>query len=222
MGLKLHPDIQAEIIQHYSQRHGAPADLIELSSRLGIPKPDICSVAGSVGLTDKHRPKPNPQLRGSNNPRWIPDQELRHDDSGRLRVNSWGKRRLFHAKAGAKGGKRADLGGVFFRSRWEANYARALNALKARGEIVDWFYEDREFEFKGIKRGTRFYKPDFRVVEADREYFVEVKGVLDSKSVTALTRMGKYYPDVTVLLLDSKKYAEIESEFGDLEHWERK
>jgi len=33
--------------------------------------------------------------------------------------------------------------------------------------------------------------------------------------------MGKYYPDVTVLLLDKKKYAEVESEFGHLENWER-
>lgn len=136
-------------------------------------------------------------------------------------MNSFARRRLFHAKAGAKGGKRADLEGRFFRSRWEANYARALNAMKARGDIVDWFYEDREFEFKGIKRGTRFYRPDFRIVELGREYFVEVKGMLDPKSVTALTRMGKYYPDVTVLLLDKKKYAELESEFGVLENWER-
>lgn len=136
-------------------------------------------------------------------------------------MNTWVKRRLFHAKASAKGGKRADLGNVFFRSRWEANYARALNAMKARGDIVDWFYEDREFAFKGIKRGTRFYKPDFRIVTKDREYFVEVKGHLDSKSVTALARMAKYYPDVLVLLLDKYRYAEIESEFGNLEGWER-
>lgn len=136
-------------------------------------------------------------------------------------MNSFVRRRLFHAKAGAKGGKRADLNGMFFRSRWEANYARSLNVMKARGDIVDWKFEDTEFEFKGIKRGTRFYRPDFRIVEADREYFVEVKGVLDSKSVTALTRMAKYYPDVTVLLLDKKRYAELESEFDGLDGWER-
>lgn len=136
-------------------------------------------------------------------------------------MNSFLKRRLFHAKAGAKGGKRADLGGIFLRSKWEANYARSLNAMKARGEILDWKYEDTEFEFVGIKRGTRFYKPDFHVFETGAEYFVEVKGFLDGKSVTALQRMARYHPQVRVLLLDKKRYAELESEFGDLEFWEK-
>jgi len=135
-------------------------------------------------------------------------------------VNRFAKRRVFHAKAGAKGGKRADLGGLFVRSRWEANVARWLNELKRRGEIVDWKYEDREFQFP-VKRGTRFYKPDFRVEEAGSEYFIEVKGFLAAKDVTALQRMRKYHPEVTVLLLDKKRYAELESEFGDLDGWER-
>lgn len=137
-------------------------------------------------------------------------------------MNSFARRRLFHAKAGAKGGKRADLSGLYVRSVWEANTARWLNELKRRGDILDWKYEDVEFEFKGIKRGTRFYKPDFHVYEEGREYFIEVKGHLDPKSVTMLTRMSKYYPDVTVLLLDKKRYAELESEFGHLDNWEKK
>lgn len=133
-------------------------------------------------------------------------------------MNSWGKRRLFHAKAGAKGGKRF---GVYYRSRWEFDVSLWLSELKRRGEILDWKYEDTEFEFKSIKRGTRFYRPDFHVFEEGRDYFIEVKGFLASKDVTALTRMARYYPDVTVLLMDKKRFAEIESEFGGLEHWER-
>ena len=137
-------------------------------------------------------------------------------------MNRFARKRVFHAKAGAKGGKRADLGGQYFRSRWEANYARVLNELKRRGEIVDWKYEDREFQFP-VKRGTRFYKVDFHVYEeGGREYFVEIKGFLAAKDVTALVRMRKYYPEVTVLLLDRKRYAELESEFGYLlEGWEK-
>ncbi len=133
-------------------------------------------------------------------------------------MNSHVKRRLFHAKAGAKGGKRF---GVYYRSKWEFNTSLWLSELKRRGEILDWKYEDVEFEFKSIKRGTRFYKPDFHVFEEGREYFIEVKGHLDPKSVTMLTRMNRYHPDVTVLLLDKKRYAELESEFGTLENWER-
>ena len=87
--------------------------------------------------------------------------------------------------------------------------------------MVEWSYEKHEFEFKSIKRGTRFYKPDFWVKEPQVEYFIEVKGFLDKNSVTALSRMSRYYPEVRVLLLDKKRYDEIESEFGDLESWER-
>ena len=135
-------------------------------------------------------------------------------------MNGFMKRRLFHAKAGAKGGRREDIG-IFVRSKWEANICRWLIALKATGEILDWKYEDKEFEFVGIKRGTRFYKPDFHVFEDGTEYFIEVKGFLDGKSVTALQRMARYYPDVTVLLLDKRRYAELESEFGYLPNWEQ-
>lgn len=133
-------------------------------------------------------------------------------------MNHWQKRRLFHAKSSAKGGKR---NGVFYRSRWEFNTSLWLDELKRRGEVLDWSYEKHEFQFKGIKRGTRFYKPDFWVKEQNSEYFIEVKGFLDGKSITALSRMARYYPSVTVLLMNKAKYAEIESEFGHLEGWER-
>lgn len=133
-------------------------------------------------------------------------------------MNGFHKRRLFHAKAGSKGGKR---NGTYYRSRWEINTALWLAELQRRGEVLEWSYEKHEFEFKSIKRGTRFYKPDFWVKEPSCEYFVEVKGFLDGKSVTALSRMQRYYPEVKILVLDKKRYAEIESEFGNLEGWER-
>jgi len=134
-------------------------------------------------------------------------------------LNHFVKRRIFHAKAGARGRKR---NGVYYRSTWEFCFALVCEERKRRGEIEDWSYEKHEFEFKGIKRGTRFYRPDFWIKESSgREYFVEIKGFLDSKSVTALSRMAKYYPEVTILILDKSRYAELESEFGNLEGWER-
>jgi len=65
-----------------------------------------------------------------------------------------------------KAGKRADLGNRFFRSKWEANYARYLEWMKNRGEITDWDYECDTFEFGRIKRGGRFYTPDFKVTKS--------------------------------------------------------
>ena len=87
----------------------------------------------------------------------------------------------------AKGGYREDLK-HFFRSTWEANIARYYKYI---GE--SYIYEYKEFEFKGIKRGSRFYKPDFFLVVVNR--WVEVKGWFRKLDKTKLKRFKKYYPE---------------------------
>ena len=114
-----------------------------------------------------------------------------------------------NAYSRAKGGRRADIGPMYFRSAWEANYARYLNWLLERGEIDGWEYEPETFWFEAIKRGVRSYKPDFRISEKGQSYFVEVKGWMDPKSKTKLQRMKKYHPTVEVRLVDAKQYESI-------------
>ena len=87
-----------------------------------------------------------------------------------------------------KAGKRHDRGDARFRSAWEANYARYLNLLD-----IKWEYEKHEFEFTEIKRGTRYYLPDFYL--PDEDLWVEVKGRLSSKCKTKLKRFRKYHFD---------------------------
>ena len=91
-----------------------------------------------------------------------------------------------------KGGFREDLN-CSFRSRWEANMARYWNYIN-----VAWYYELGEFEFKTIKRGNRFYKPDFYLPKTDR--YVEIKGYLTPSDKTKLRRFKKYYPDAAAKL----------------------
>lgn len=120
------------------------------------------------------------------------------------------------------GGKRADLDGLYLRSRWEANYARYLNLLKANGSIQDWAYEPETFTFEGIKRGCRFYTPDFRIANIDGSIvYHEVKGFMDAKSATKLKRMAKYFPKIQIVLIEKKEITEIERKFAAmLPHWE--
>lgn len=101
------------------------------------------------------------------------------------------------------GGKR-----FYARSRWEANYARYLELLKKAGEIKEWEHEPITFWFDKIKRGTRSYLPDFRVTNNDdsTEYH-EVKGWMDARSKTKAKRMAKYYPEIKVVMRDSKWFA---------------
>jgi len=87
----------------------------------------------------------------------------------------------------AKGGYREDLK-QYFRSKMEANVARYYKYIR------EWYiYEYWEFEFKGIKRGSRFYKPDFFLAAVNR--WVEVKGWFNPSDKTKLRRFKKYYPE---------------------------
>lgn len=122
-----------------------------------------------------------------------------------------------------KGGWR-EIGGFkkYYRSRWEANYARWLEREKQEGRIVSWAHEPKTFWFEGIKRGVNNYLPDFQVVNNDlSEEYHEVKGWMDSKSATKLKRMAKYHPDVKLVLVDTKVYRKLEKECSlTIEGWE--
>ncbi len=110
------------------------------------------------------------------------------------------------------GGKRN-----FYRSRWEANYARYLQWLKDRGDISDWQHEPETFWFEKIKRGVRSYLPDFRVWENDGTTKLhEVKGWMDKRSKTCLNRMRIYHPKESVIVIRQKQYYEIYNKLGRL------
>lgn len=109
-----------------------------------------------------------------------------------------------------KGGKRKDLGDKYFRSKWEANYARYLNFLILKKELRRYEYEPETFYFNNIQRGCRFYTPDFKVWNNDGtiEYH-EVKGWMDPKSSTKLKRMNKYYPGIKISIVGKDEYNAI-------------
>jgi predicted nuclease of restriction endonuclease-like RecB superfamily len=119
----------------------------------------------------------------------------------------------FTGQSRGKSGKREDLGGLYVRSRWEANYARYLNWLVSIKQIAKWEYEPDEFEFVPIKRGNRFYIPDFKVTNnnASIEYH-EVKGWMDKDSAVKLKRMSKFYPQITVKVIDRIAYKSLANE----------
>lgn len=87
-------------------------------------------------------------------------------------------------------GKRDDIvkngKAQFFRSSWEANIARWLTS-----KGITWEYEPKVFVFEKIKHGTVSYCPDF---ESEGSW-IEIKGMLDGHSATALRRFKKFYPE---------------------------
>lgn len=91
-----------------------------------------------------------------------------------------------NAYKNTKSGYRPDLGAVF-RSNWEANFARILNAY-----TIEFSFEPVVFSFP-VKRGTKGYTPDF-YLDLSTEW-VELKGYLDEKSKIKLKRFKRYYEE---------------------------
>lgn len=99
----------------------------------------------------------------------------------------------------------AEIGGKrnFYRSKWEHRYALYLEFMKKHNHILDWEHEPKTFYFEGIKRGTTNYKPDFKVTfPSGNHEWIEVKGYMDSKSVTKIKRMAKYFPEEKLRVVD--------------------
>ena len=108
-------------------------------------------------------------------------------------------------------------GDIYFRSKWEANYALYLDFLVKQNQIDSWEYEAKMFEFEQIRHGVTRYLPDFQITNNDgsTEYH-EIKGYLDSRSKTKLRRMAKYYPKVKLILIDKEVYNDIKKKVGKL------
>lgn len=90
-----------------------------------------------------------------------------------------------------RSGARADLQGEFFRSGWEANFARYLKHKK-----IKWEYEPRVYVFKDISRGPVAYTPDFYIPNYfGEEIIVEVKGRVMSGTYSKFKYFRDQYPE---------------------------
>lgn len=180
--------------------------------------------------------------RGSNNPFWKPKvkkicpicekpfeiypHEAKDEKVTRLCSKRcfriWRSSNNYGGYSRIRGGRRKDLGDKYFRSRWEANYARYLNWLLQEGKIQRWEYEAETFEFIRIIGECQFYTPDFKVIAKDGTVVrVEIKGWMDRKSKIKQARMKKYYPDVQIDLVGPVQYYDLAKRMkATIQGWE--
>lgn len=92
------------------------------------------------------------------------------------------------------GGYREDLG-QYFRSEWEAAYARYLNA-----NDIAWEYEIYLFPLSNGKH----YLPDFYLPESDE--WIEVKGWWDKGSIVKCDAFEADYPNESLVKIDKTNY----------------
>ena len=126
----------------------------------------------------------------------------------------------------AKSGFREDLG-MYFRSSWEANYARSL---KLDGKEI--LYETDHISLYENGELDSVYTPDFKTGE---NHYVEVKGHAESKDLWScnckrcerdkrkMEMTRQQYPHLTIEILGKKEYGELREEFEfTIPNWERK
>lgn len=119
-----------------------------------------------------------------------------------------------------RGDYECSKGLVYFRSKWEANYALYLDFLIENNQIKNWEYEVDVFIFHEIQFGTRSYRPDFKIFNNNESIeYHEVKGYMDSKSKTKLKRMTRYYPEIKLILIDGLVYNAIKKQIGKMLHF---
>lgn len=108
----------------------------------------------------------------------------------------------------AKGGTREDLG-VYFRSNWEANFARIMNYL---GKA--WIYEPETFK---IPRGS--YTPDFLV---DDVYY-EIKGRMNEIGQEKIDQFKSTYTDKKLIVIEGVAYNALRLQYkSKIPTWEGK
>lgn len=235
-----------ELREAYSGSKEESVDINNLALKFGRHKSNVSRKARELGLTSRTRKKNSEYclelgirskewIRKNGHPRGYREMrvcpvcgkffEVRHS----CRVRHCSKRCSDSIPRGEerftnrKGGRRADLGGLYFRSSWEANYARYLNFLRKSGETFGWSFEHDTFEFNKIKKGTRFYTPDFKLTYEDGSIeYHEVKGWDYPRGRTARKRFAKYFPHLKLVLIDSEWFKAIKKQGIDklIPYWE--
>jgi len=84
-------------------------------------------------------------------------------------------------------------------NKTEAEYMLVLDARKAAGEILEWWFERYTFTLSHSRPGVKGqrYTPDFAVQLLDGEIeFHEVKGFRDEKNMNKLKLAGELFPHV--------------------------
>lgn len=230
--------------------YGKNIPLTQIANKLNRPRTCVCHMAGVMGLTDMNRQRQlsdeqrqemsnrtREWLRKHGHPRGYREIrtcpmcsrffEVKHSLKQECCSCSCATRKRMKGMnmfSRSKIGKRKDLNGQFFRSNYEANYARLLNFFIENGsDITRWEYEPDTFEFKNIKRGTRFYTPDFKVFFNDGHIeYHEVKGWDYPKGITARKRFARNFPHLKLMLIDGDYFKAIKRQGVDrlINNWE--
>lgn len=112
----------------------------------------------------------------------------------------------------AEEGYRPDLD-KNFRSKMESNVYRYL--VECHPKLARVEYEPHLFsERDGLPKGF-YYLPDFRCTTHDGyQFYIEVKGVMDKRSLKAFATMKEYRSDIDLRIIDVGLYQRIKKRYA--------
>lgn len=222
--------------QSYSDNPSNTLHINQLVNIIGKPKTSISGKAKRMGLTTNRYRKRDKIMRLAISKRqkeWHKTHEHPNKAEMQIRVCpacgmffeaipsdnrkycstkcSYNRTQVYGHQGYAKIGIRADLNNQYFRSRWEANYARYLNYLISIGEpILKWEYEPERFNFSKVRTKPYYYTPDFCIIFTDnhREYH-EIKGWDYGNGQKARRRFRKYFPQHRLILRNKVWYSSL-------------
>jgi hypothetical protein len=154
---------------------------------------------------------------------WASTQEGRAKISARVRGRPLGKQPNMSIAAKKRlrskresyytygnGGTRLDLN-MYFRSNWEANFARILNL-----EGKKWLYESQTFDLEP----SLSYTPDFYVIDEDVYY--ELKGRMNARCELQFSLLKQKFPQIVLRIITGVEYAQLKVKYQDRINWEGK
>lgn len=125
-----------------------------------------------------------------------------------------GKRKIPSSNGKGLGGKRPDLNNQYFRSMWEANFARVL-----KYKNIEYKYEEKIPIYDENNNLLCIYVPDFYLPKYDS--YIEIKGKWEKGAKEKVQLFKKYFPNKKITIIEQTNYKCIKRIYQKkISHWE--
>jgi len=200
-----------------SQSHLGMRHPEETKKKMAHSKNDLqwyTNVVNSIKNSDSHqRAMKAWQTKRINGTDRAWNKDMRGGICSEIAVKSWLTKKingtdLIIGKPISKAGFRKDLG-KYFRSSWEANFARILNFLN-----INWEYEKKRF-----KLDNNSYCPDFYL--SDYNLYIEIRGYYPHARSDKIQQFLELYPSLRLEVFREEEYEVLSQEFSNIvPNWE--
>lgn len=194
LGVKLNKKLTQEHKEKISQKHKGKILTVEHKQKIS---------EGYHNLSDEKKEEISKKISEGNR-----DKIYSRESIEKMIKNRKDEKHPFRGKAG----KREDLDNQYFRSTWEANYARILKYLN-----VEYQFEPEIIWLKKLDGSEISYRPDFKV----GDLYIEIKGYWHEDAIEKMKMLKEQYPDIKLVIIELDKYNQLKKTYkSKVKVWE--